>query len=119
MQAATRFSFFSILAILVAAMAACTQSNPAAITCPDGWDQVTEYRLYFGRSDATGAPDAVSDEEWSRFLADTVTPRFPHGLTVADGAGQWRNDVRPSPQRTIQGAHNPGLARRNCTQAPG
>ena len=35
-------------------------------------------------------PDAVSEEEWAQFLADTVTPRFPEGLTVTDGAGQWQ-----------------------------
>ncbi len=29
-------------------------------------------------------------EAWTAFLADTVTPRFPGGLTVVDGAGQWR-----------------------------
>ena len=58
-----------------------------------GWDQVTEYQLYFGRSDSGGVPNAVSDEEWAQFLNDTVTPRFPDGLTVTDGAGQWRNDA--------------------------
>ena len=29
---------------------------------------------------------------WRRFLADVVTPRFPDGLTVLDGRGQWRGD---------------------------
>ena len=62
------------------------------MSCPQDWDQVTEYRLYFGRSDAAGAPGAVSDEEWAQFLADIVTPRFPDGLTVTDGVGQWRNE---------------------------
>jgi hypothetical protein len=37
----------------------------------------------------TSAP--VTDGEWARFMADTVTPAFPDGLTVLDGAGQWRN----------------------------
>ena len=35
----------------------------------------------------------VSDEAWAAFLADTVTPRFPDGLTVVDGAGQWRDSA--------------------------
>ena len=34
--------------------------------------------------------DIVDDAEWDTFLADTVTPRFPDGLTVLDGSGQWR-----------------------------
>ena len=77
-------------AVTILATAACANLDAPAPTCPEGWDQVTEYRLYFGRSDATGTPDAVSEEEWAQFLADTVTPRFPEGLTVTDGAGQWQ-----------------------------
>ena len=41
-----------------------------------------------GRSGPEG--EVVSDEAWDAFLADTVTPRFPDGLTVLDGRGQWR-----------------------------
>ena len=33
----------------------------------------------------------VDDEAWDTFLTDTVTPRFPDGLTVLDGRGQWRS----------------------------
>ena len=32
----------------------------------------------------------VSDAEWRRFLDDTITPRFPDGLTVAHTTDQWR-----------------------------
>ena len=32
----------------------------------------------------------MSEEAWDEFLADTVTPRFPDGLTVMDGRGQWQ-----------------------------
>jgi hypothetical protein len=45
--------------------------------------------LLFGLS-RRGAPD-VTAAEWDAFLADSVTPRFPDGLTVIDGKGQWRN----------------------------
>ena len=48
---------------------------------------VTE--LFFGR-DKTGRR-VVSDREWSRFLAEVLTPQLPDGLTVFDGNGQWRN----------------------------
>ncbi|HUI19907.1 MAG TPA: DUF3574 domain-containing protein [Methylocella sp.] len=34
---------------------------------------------------------AISDEEWTAFLAAEVTPRFPDGLTVLAGYGQWRD----------------------------
>jgi hypothetical protein len=45
--------------------------------------------LFFGRDKA--GRKAVSDAEWADFLAKTVTPNFPDGLTVFDGYGQWRN----------------------------
>lgn len=45
--------------------------------------------LFFGRDKARGK--VVSDAEWADFLAKTVTPNFPDGLTVFDGYGQWRN----------------------------
>ena len=93
MQAPTRHAFVLAFVFSLTALLACSPAEPTASGCPEGWDQVTEYRLYFGRSDATGSPDAVSDEAWAEFLADTITPRFPDGLTVTDGAGQWRGDA--------------------------
>jgi hypothetical protein len=45
--------------------------------------------LFFG----TAKPDssAVSEDEWKKFLADEVTPRFPDGFTVIAGDGQFRD----------------------------
>lgn len=56
--------------------------------CPDGTERWIEHQLYMGR----GGPDGtvVDDSAWEIFLADVVTPRFPDGLTVLDGKGQWR-----------------------------
>ncbi len=50
-------------------------------------DQFTEVNVYFGREKGDGA--MVTEDEWNGFLADTVTPRFPDGLTVLDARGQW------------------------------
>lgn len=46
--------------------------------------------LYFG----FGKPDGseVTAEEWAKFLADEVTPRFPSGFTVIEALGQYRGD---------------------------
>ncbi len=55
--------------------------------CPDGMDAFTELNVYFGQEKGDGS--AVSEKEWQSFLADTVTPRFPDGLTVSDARGQW------------------------------
>ena len=48
-----------------------------------------KYELFMGRSTPDGG--TVSDQQWESFLSDTVTPRFPDGLTVLDARGQWRN----------------------------
>lgn len=44
--------------------------------------------LYFGRSIPGGG--RVSDDEWEKFLADVVTPRFPDGFTIIKATGQYR-----------------------------
>jgi hypothetical protein len=44
--------------------------------------------LFFGVNRRGGG--RVSDAEWARFLEEIVTPRFPEGLTVLQGQGQYR-----------------------------
>ena len=56
--------------------------------CPEDTEPWVEFQLFMGRSGPEG--DIVDDAEWDTFLANTVTPRFPDGLTVLDGNGQWR-----------------------------
>jgi hypothetical protein len=74
------------LGALLLLMAGCAAAPPS---CPAGASTATIAEAYFGRNVKTRAP--VTDAEWARFMADTVTPAFPDGLTVLDGAGQWRN----------------------------
>lgn len=57
--------------------------------CPPGFEQYVQYKLFMGRGGAAG--EVVSDDDWDKFLAESVTPRFPDGLTVLDGYGQWRD----------------------------
>jgi hypothetical protein len=45
--------------------------------------------LYFGTSKPDGTE--VSDDEFKKFLDEEVTPRFPDGLTLLTGFGQFRN----------------------------
>lgn len=54
--------------------------------------------LYFGLSLPKGG--SISEKQWQGFLADTVTPRFPDGLTVVSAIGQWRNP-KVSPPKTV------------------
>ncbi|WP_406859954.1 DUF3574 domain-containing protein [Streptomyces sp. HUAS MG47] len=49
-----------------------------------------ETRLLFGTERPDGGP-AVTDAQFMAFVDREVTPRFPDGLTVQDGRGQWRD----------------------------
>ena len=47
--------------------------------------------LYFGTSKPDGA--VVTIQEFEDFVDEIVTPRFPDGLTLLTGDGQWRNSA--------------------------
>ena len=76
----------TIAAIAVVIVGLCLGSEE--FTCPVGTDHFVEYRLYMGRSNASG--EIVDEAAWATFLEDTVIPRFPDGLTVLDSQGYWR-----------------------------
>ena len=44
--------------------------------------------LFFGKAKPDGS--MVTDEEFRAFLDEVITPRFPNGLTMLSGAGQFR-----------------------------
>lgn len=44
-------------------------------------------QLFFGR---TSHGHVIGAAAWRDFLATSVTPRFPDGLTVIEATGQWR-----------------------------
>ena len=69
-------------------LAGCATPAPPPSACPPGLDAATLASAYFGRTRA--GVEVVSQAEWARFMDATVTPAFPDGLTVLDGAGQWR-----------------------------
>ncbi len=66
-------------------------STPATPTCPAGTEPMLRIELIFGMA-RRDRPN-VTEDDWRAFLADVVTPRFPSGLTVLDGNGQWRNET--------------------------
>jgi hypothetical protein len=72
-------------------LAGCVPAVPAPAPQPsvgvaEAW---VADRLFFGRNVPGGG--TVSEEEWTAFLAEVVTPRFPDGLTVLRAEGQWRD----------------------------
>ncbi|MGD1876128.1 MAG: DUF3574 domain-containing protein [Kiloniellaceae bacterium] len=77
-------------AVVVLALGLVAPSVPAfALDCAEGAFAMARLELYFGTQRPGGAP--VTAAEWGAFLDEEVTPRFPDGLTVLQGNGQWRN----------------------------
>jgi Protein of unknown function (DUF3574) len=73
--------------VLAAAVATAGCAAPGSMTCRSGEQRLVSETLYLG----TATPDGVVDAaEWTRFLQQSVTPRFPEGLTVWQASGQWR-----------------------------
>ncbi len=75
---------FLVAAILVVASVAQAQQA----VCPSPAKPMLRAELYFGRN--IGGHLGVSERDWSLFVARELTTRFPDGLTVIDGHGQWR-----------------------------
>jgi hypothetical protein len=75
--------------LLLTALPGCA-SLPQACVPPA--QTMASAELFFGRS--IGNRTGVSDADFARFTAEEITPRFPDGLTVLDGHGQWRDPAR-------------------------
>jgi len=60
-----------------------------ALSCRAPARAMTRLEMLFGTARPNGPP--ISDEEWAAFVDAEVTPRFPDGLTVLRGPGQWRD----------------------------
>ena len=84
-----RLSLVTALAAVALVLAACADIDVSTSECADGGELWQEYRLFMGRG--SGGAEVVSDADWDVFLADTITPRFPDGLSVIDVAGQGTN----------------------------
>jgi hypothetical protein len=69
--------------IFLATVLSLVLAAPAnAQPCASNSQQMARTELFFGA-------DHVSLSAWRDFMAQEVTPRFPYGLTVLDGYGQW------------------------------
>jgi Protein of unknown function (DUF3574) len=74
----------SVLSILIM-----LSQTAVAANCPANMQVRTAIELYFGRN--VGEVLGVSEEAWSKFLDEEITPRFPDGLTVITIDGQWQD----------------------------
>jgi len=77
-------------ALLLAACAAAPQPDASADTapCSGGRQRMARIELYFGLSRPGGT---VSEQEFRGFVDAQVTTRFPDGLTLLSGSGQFRD----------------------------
>ena len=75
----------------MAAWAALTvlAAAPVFAACPTGLKAMRTAEFIFGRN--IGERPGVSEDDWQAFLDREVATRFPHGFTVFDARGQWRN----------------------------
>jgi hypothetical protein len=69
--------------------AATPVASTPVVSCAPGFDPYIRSELYFGTTLPEGT--ATTSDDWQHFLDTQITPRFPDGLTVLTGYGQWRN----------------------------
>jgi hypothetical protein len=74
--------------LFAATVLATACSAQALEVCPTSAKAMLRAEIYFGRNIAGHL--GVSEKTWRRFVARELTSRFPRGLTVIDGQGQWR-----------------------------
>jgi hypothetical protein len=82
-------------AVMVAAaltgLAGCVSTTVVkAPPCPSGQEAQRTAQLFFGRN--IGDKQGVSEADFQKFVDQEITPKFPDGLTVIDGGGQWRGE---------------------------
>ncbi len=75
--------------ILSFVLVGCATAPPPP-ACPAGQEYRHTAQLFFGRN--VGDKAGVSEADFRRFVDEELTPRFPDGLTVLDGGGQWRGE---------------------------
>jgi hypothetical protein len=64
----------------------------AAVNRPTAASQIwNRTDLYFGSMKPDGS--MVNDAEFTQFVDQQITPRFPDGLTLLKGYGQFKNSV--------------------------
>jgi hypothetical protein len=91
-------------AILVLALALAGAAGAQSADCRAGQRAKEVAELMFGRN--VGNRLAVSETQWSRFVDREIISRFPDGLTVLNGAGEWRdrtsNKLMREPSKIVQ-----------------
>lgn len=72
------------LVLAVLGLAGCASQPKMA--CPAGQAQLRTAQIFLG------AKVKMNEIDLRRFVDKEVAPRFPDGVTVVDGGGQWKGD---------------------------
>jgi Protein of unknown function (DUF3574) len=82
------------------------RSSSAAVATVSDASSCTDHvqvRLFFGLATPHGL---VSESDWTHFLSEVITPRFPRGLTVVHADGQWQapgeREITREPSRVVE-----------------
>ncbi|ODT85390.1 DUF3574 domain-containing protein [Phenylobacterium sp. SCN 70-31] len=77
----------ALAALAIAASAGCASPRAVMLSsaCPDGQSQLRTAQVFL----AVKPPARVGEADLQRFVDDEVRPRFPDGVTVVRGGGQW------------------------------
>jgi hypothetical protein len=81
------FAQAAAAALLATSLAGVSQAQLFECRGPQKPQQVAQ--MIFGRSIAGRI--TISEAQWTLFVDQEITPRFPDGLTVTDAVGQWRD----------------------------
>lgn len=71
---------------LAAIMLSLTVAGCASLqtpSCPTSQERLRTAQMFFSQK------PGVSDAEFRKFVDEELTPRFPDGLTILNGGGQW------------------------------
>ncbi|MBX3483038.1 DUF3574 domain-containing protein [Phenylobacterium sp.] len=76
------------IVLLAGVLLAGCRTAPPKSPCPAGQAELRTAQVFL----AAKAPARLNDADIRRFVDQEVTPRFPDGVTVVDGGGQWKGD---------------------------
>jgi hypothetical protein len=90
MRLLTRRALFGLIAVISLNLrpAHAAELDPGRPAASEIWSRT---ELYFGTSKPDGT--VVTDPEFAQFIDRAVTPRFPDGLTLLTGYGQFKNSA--------------------------
>ena len=74
-------SFLGAIALSLTLAGCASLRTPS---CPTGQERLRTAQMFFNQK------PGVSDAAFRKFVDDELSPRFPDGLTILNGGGQWR-----------------------------